>query len=105
MTRTWHCRNNRRLTPRTRRCLPHDSVARRPLNHTLRLLNFKFMQLRHTNEQLLAGLQELLTQTGPAPSGDPPSPLQVRKEPPECGSGGAHLPPPSVLPYSKEIDY
>jgi hypothetical protein len=34
---------------------------------TLRLLNFKLLQLRHTHDQLLAGLQELVAQLSPAP--------------------------------------
>jgi hypothetical protein len=50
---------------------------------TLQLLNFRFMQLRLTNDQLLAGLQDLLAQAGliagarPTPDGDGPS-----KDPP-----------------------
>jgi len=48
---------------------------------TLRLLNFRFVQLRHTHDQLLAGLLDLLTQTKQAPEGDAPRP-QIRKDPP-----------------------
>jgi hypothetical protein len=50
---------------------------------TLQLLNFRFMQLRLTNDQLLAGLQDLLAQAGliagarPTPDADGPS-----KDPP-----------------------
>jgi len=52
------------------------------VTRTLRLLNFKFMQLRHTNDQLLAGLQDLLAQASPAHDGDPPHHFNSRKEPP-----------------------
>jgi hypothetical protein len=44
---------------------------------TLRLLNFRLIQLRHTNDQLLAGLQDLIAQASPPPDGDaPPTPLK-----------------------------
>jgi hypothetical protein len=55
---------------------------------TLRLLNFRFTHLRLTNDQLLAGLQELLVQASliaeatPAPDGDAPPPGLLKKDPP-----------------------
>jgi hypothetical protein len=36
----------------------------------LRLLHFKFMQLRHTNDQLVAALQDLIARVGPVRGGD-----------------------------------
>jgi hypothetical protein len=47
---------------------------------TLQLLNFRFMQLRLTNDQLMAALQDLLAQkslidqASPAADGDEPPP-------------------------------
>jgi transposase len=43
----------------------HDIATQRlaQVARTLRLINFKLMQLRQTNDQLLAGLQDLLGQT------------------------------------------
>ena len=57
-------------------------------NRTLRLLNFRFMQLRHTNDQLLAALQNLLAQASlidearHVSHGDASPPPLLRKDPP-----------------------
>jgi hypothetical protein len=56
------------------------------INRTLRLLNFRFMQLRHSNDQLLAGLKELLAQASlidqarQVSHGDVSPPPQLRKD-------------------------
>jgi hypothetical protein len=47
---------------------------------TLRLLNFRLVQLRYTNDQLLAALQDLLAQVSPAPAGDTPT-VQPTQDP------------------------
>jgi hypothetical protein len=57
------------------------------VNRTLQLLNFRFLQLRHTNDQLLAGLLDLVAraslidQTRPASRGDASPPPFLRKDP------------------------
>jgi hypothetical protein len=48
---------------------------------TLRLLNFKLMQLCHTNDQLLAGLQDLLDRTNSDRDGQAPPPLPTKDSP------------------------
>jgi hypothetical protein len=58
------------------------------VNRTMRLLNFRFMQLRHANDQLLASLQDLLVQANlidqsrQALHGDASPPSLLRKDPP-----------------------
>jgi hypothetical protein len=58
------------------------------VNRTLQLLNFRFMQLCHTNDQLLAGVKDLLAraslidQARQVPHGDASPPPLLRKDPP-----------------------
>jgi hypothetical protein len=58
------------------------------VTRTLQLLNFRFLQLRHTNDQLLAGLQDLVTlaslidQERPVLFGRASPPPLLRKDPP-----------------------
>jgi hypothetical protein len=59
----------------------HPTAAQRlaQVLRTLWLVNFRLMQLRQTNDQLLAGLQDLVVQTSLAAEAEPALHGEVRR--------------------------